>query len=132
MACRSALFQEVEAGAPFDSAGLPADDDVVGVPGAPAGGELPQLALLVVDQAARGPGQQRGQDVAHTLAAARRGDDDAMLRPVMAQVMDAALRISPSADIDPGRWLLWPGQQPGLPDLRLRHEPRRAMHALVL
>src|ERR1700761_3903899 len=49
----------------------------------------------------------------------------------MAQVMDTPLRVRPAADIDARGWLSRLGKQTGLPDLRLRHEARGSMYALV-
>ena len=44
------------------------EQQAVREPGAPAGGELPVLALDVVDDGRAGPGQERGQHQAHALA----------------------------------------------------------------
>ncbi len=128
------LLEEVEAGAAVDGAELQADDGVVRVLRPPARRQLPKLAFLVVDGAARRPGQQRGVDVADTLAAAGRGNDDAMLGTVMAQVMcaDACDRSSRrhtrrhAARPRPGR------QQTASANIGFGLEPSRAMHAFVL
>ena len=59
------------------------------VPGPEAGGELPVLALDVVDDAAPGPGQERGHDEADALAAPRRGEAQHVLGAIMAQIVPA-------------------------------------------
>ena len=57
------------------------------MPRAKAGGELPVLALDVVDDGRAGPGQQRRHDQADALAATRRREAQHMLGPVMAQIV---------------------------------------------
>jgi hypothetical protein len=55
--------------------------------GAKAGGQLPVLALDVVDDGRARPGQQRGHDQADALAGSGRREAQHMLRPVMAQIV---------------------------------------------
>jgi hypothetical protein len=54
--------------------------------GAKAAGELPVLALDVVDDGRAGPGQKGGQHQAHALARSGRGKAQAMLGAVVAQI----------------------------------------------
>ncbi len=56
------------------------------VPGAEAGGELPVLALDVVNNRRARPGQQRGHNEANTLAASGGREAQNMFRPIMAQI----------------------------------------------
>ena len=56
------------------------------VAAAPAGGELPVLALDVVDQGALGPGDRRRDDEAHALAGPGRREGHDVLGPVVPQV----------------------------------------------
>ena len=53
------------------------------------GGDVPELALTVVDEHARRPGDEGGHDVASPLPAPRRADDDGVLHPVIGQVAAA-------------------------------------------
>ena len=57
------------------------------VPGAETGGELPVLALDVVDDGRARPGQQRRDDEADALARAGRREAQHMLRPVVAKIV---------------------------------------------
>jgi hypothetical protein len=52
-----------------------------------AGGELPVLALDVVDDRRTRPGQQRGHDQADALAGSRRREAQHMLGPIMAKIV---------------------------------------------
>jgi hypothetical protein len=54
---------------------------------APACGDLPVLALDVVDDGGRGPAQQRGHHQAHALARARGREGQDVFRAFMAQVL---------------------------------------------
>src|SRR5580698_8994251 len=99
----------------------------------PARGQLPKLAFLVVNRAACRPRQQRGVDVADALAAAGRGNDDAMLGSVMTQVMRLTLAIGPATDIHAVVLLARDlGQQAASANIGFGLEPSRAMHACVL
>ena len=57
------------------------------VPGAEAGGELPVLALDVVDDGRARPGQQRGDHEADALAGTGWRKAQHMLRPVVAEIV---------------------------------------------
>jgi hypothetical protein len=125
------FLKKIETGASCDSARLPAHDHIAGVLGSPPCGHLPQLALFVVDEAARRPGQQRRQDVSDTFAAARRGNDDAVLRPVVSEVMGAPSGIRPTADINTGARATTMRQQAIPADLEFGLEARGSMHAFM-
>ena len=58
-------------------------------PGAPAGGELPVLALDVMDDSRPGAGQERGEDEAHALAGPGRRRREHVLGTVVMQVAAA-------------------------------------------
>ena len=75
--------------------------------GAPAGGQLPVLALDVVDDGGAGPGQQGGQDQADALAGPGRCHRQHMLGTVVAQIA-AAVEAEHDALL---------GQQTGLADI---------------
>ena len=96
------LLEEIETGAAGDGARLPAHDHIAGVLCPPSGGHFPQLALFVVDKAARRPGKQCRHDISNTFAAARRGNDDAVLGTVVTEVMRAASGVRPAANIGTG------------------------------
>src|SRR6516162_2457429 len=55
-------------------------------PGAPSGGELPVLALDVMDDRRTGPGQERRDDQSYPLPGAGRGEAEHVLRRVMTQI----------------------------------------------
>ena len=75
--------QRIEAG----GAGIGGiEQQAVGEAAAPAGGELPVLALDVVDDGGPGPAQQRRHHQAHALAGARRRHGEDVLGAVVAQV----------------------------------------------
>ena len=61
------------------------------MPRAPAGGQLPVLALDVVDDRRARPGQQGRHDQADALAGAGRREAQHMLGPVMAKIVGAEL-----------------------------------------
>ena len=127
------LLQEVEPGAPLDGAELQPDDDIIRVLRPPAGGQLPQLAFLVIDRGAGRPGQEGRVDVADTLSAAGRRDDDAVLGTVMPQVVRAPLSVGPAADIDARVLSARPlRHQPAFSDVSFGLESRRAMNTFVL
>ena len=69
---------------------------------APAGGQLPVLALDVVNDGGAWPGQQRRNDQADALAGTRRREGHHMLGTVVAQIVLAEAaeehaRVSPSS-----------------------------------
>jgi hypothetical protein len=96
------LLKEIEPGAARNSTRFPAYDYIASVLGPPSGGHLPQLALFVVDKAARRPGKQCRNDISNTFAAARRGNDDGVLGTVVTEVIRAASGVRPAANIDTG------------------------------
>jgi len=125
------LLEEIETGAARDGARLPAHHHIVGMLRAPSGGHFPQLALFVINKAARRPGQQCWHDIADTFAAARRGNDDAVLGTVVAEVVRAASAVRPAADIDAGAGLPAARQQTVPADLELGLEARGSVHAVM-
>src|SRR5690606_9504567 len=79
------------------------------MPCAEAAGELPVLALDVVNDGRARPGEQRGHNEADALAGSRRCEAQHMLRAVMAQIV--AIKFSEDHTVGPQKPSLlniWP------------------------
>ncbi len=84
---------------------------------APAGGQLPVLALDVVDDRGARPGEQGRDDQADALAGPGRRETQNMFRAIMAQIVDAE-----TAEHDAVR-----PEQAGIADFARRRPARRAI-----
>ena len=94
------LLERVEAHASLLGARIELHDDIAGLALPPGGGQVPELRLLVVDDDAVRPGQERRNDKADALAGPCRRDRRDMLRPVVAEIAKTAAAVAPAADID--------------------------------